>query len=726
MQKDKSSKFKKYNKLLNIIIVAMLFLGIGYAQITATNLEIEGTASAYEKEGVYVSNVTYQSSNNANVDASETKQRVGATITSKVILGNSQSSSITYQITTTNSTTSNYVYVGPAVSENFYSNNDIEYSISGINVGDRISPSDSRTFNLTYSYANGHTPQTQTEELDAYINFGFRELYMISYVNIQGTGYPDSVIKYRQSDNQPTQLVVDFGTNAPTDLVITGVDTGTEYVLGTDYTYTNGVLTFPNVSEGLTVEQPIPNDPPVINSFTEEQQDTSGSVKVSWNVTDDHGIDHYEIKTYQVVNNANTLVKTETVADTETEYTVTNITEGGTYYFELTAVDLGDLTATLATTAKEYKWNLTVTINITNGGPNGKANTTYGSAFTTTLTVNQGYNNINNLTVTMGGNTLTAGTDYTFTANSGAFSITRLTGDVSITGAATGGGVCLVEGTKVKLANGKEKNIEDITYEDLLLVWSYDEGRVVEEYPLWIEKGKRTVEYYKITFSDSSTIGIFKDHAFFSSDENKFVNYKNKDSFHIGTHILKVTKDNKLKEVSVTKIEEVQEEKGYYFVASTRYYNIISDDFITTDAYTDITNLYPFNDNITWTNNREVKVLDYKYLQDVLPYYMYKGFRAGEVAVLLNSNKTSIESFRAYIKYLVLADYMMQEPITKNGTRYWPVSTDTKLNKKPTLVKEGDYYKLPFGKWYSTSEHKYYKTGDKVQVWTGMHFERVK
>lgn len=726
MQKDKSSKFKKYNKLLNIIIVAMLFLGIGYAQITATNLEIEGTASAYEKEGVYVSNVTYQSSNNANVDASETKQRVGATITSKVILGNSQSSSITYQITTTNSTTSNYVYVGPAVSENFYSNNDIEYSISGINVGDRISPSDSRTFNLTYSYANGHTPQTQTEELDAYINFGFRELYMISYVNIQGTGYPDSVIKYRQSDNQPTQLVVDFGTNAPTDLVITGVDTGTEYVLGTDYTYTNGVLTFPNVSEGLTVEQPIPNDPPVINSFTEEQQDTSGSVKVSWNVTDDHGIDHYEIKTYQVVDGVDTLISTDTVSANQSDFTKTNLTEGGTYYFELTAIDLGDLTATLATTAKEYKWNLTVTINITNGGPNGTTNTTYGSAFTTTLTVNQGYNNINNLTVTMGGNTLTAGTDYTYTANSGAFSITRLTGDVSITGAATGGGVCLVEGTKVKLANGKEKNIEDITYEDLLLVWSYDEGRVVEEYPLWIEKGKRTVEYYKITFSDSSTIGIFKDHAFFSSDENKFVNFKNKDSFHVGTHILKVTKDNKLKEVSVTKIEEVQEEKGYYFVASTRYYNIISDDFITTDAYTDITNLYPFNDNITWTNNREVKVLDYKYLQDVLPYYMYKGFRAGEVAVLLNSNKTSIESFRAYIKYLVLADYMMQEPITKNGTRYWPVSTDTKLNKKPTLVKEGDYYKLPFGKWYSTSENKYYKTGDKVQVWTGMHFERVK
>ena len=122
---QKENKFKKYNMLLNIILVATLFLSIGYAQITATNLQIEGTAKAFEKDGVYVSNTSYSSSNNANVEASYTKQRVGATVASKIILGNSQSSSITYQITTTNGTTSKYMYIGPVVSENFYNNNDI-------------------------------------------------------------------------------------------------------------------------------------------------------------------------------------------------------------------------------------------------------------------------------------------------------------------------------------------------------------------------------------------------------------------------------------------------------------------------------------------------------------------------------------------------------------------------------------------------------------------------
>ena len=96
---EKENKFKKYNALLNIILVATLFLSIGYAQITATNLQVEGEAKAYEKEGVYVSGVSYSSSSHANTEASETKQRVGATVVSKIILENDQSASITYSIT---------------------------------------------------------------------------------------------------------------------------------------------------------------------------------------------------------------------------------------------------------------------------------------------------------------------------------------------------------------------------------------------------------------------------------------------------------------------------------------------------------------------------------------------------------------------------------------------------------------------------------------------------
>ena len=724
MQKDSILKYKNYKTLMNVILVATLFLSIGYAQIIAPDLTVEGTATAYQQEGVYVSGVSYSSSNYADVDNSSTKQRVGSTISSKVVLEDNQSASITYQVNVTNRDTNPYIYIGPSVSDNFYSNNQIKYTITGINENDIINPEETKSFNLTYSYEDNVTP-TSTE-LDAYINFGFRQIYPITYTRIDGTGYPEYVVKWKSTDNKQSNLSVDFGSNAPEEIIITGGETGTVYELGADYTYTNGVLSFPNVSEPLTIAAPVPNDPPVITNLQTEQQATVGSVKVAFAATDDNGLDHYEIETYHVVSGVETLISTDTVSETETEFTKTNLVEGDTYFFKVKVYDIYGLTAEQSSTANTYQWAYTATINITNGGPNGTTNISYGNEYSVRLTVNNGYYSINNMTVTMGGTRLTT-SQYTFNQNNGDFSIPKITGNISITGTASQN-FCLIEGTKVRLANNEEKNIEDIKYDDLLLVWSYEKGKVVEEYPLWIEKEKKTQQYTKITFSDQSTINIYYDHAFFSTDINKFVSVRDKNNFHIGTKVLKVTKENTLKEVSVEKIEPIQEEKMYYFVASTRYYNIISDDFITTDAYTDITNLYEFDKNATW-KEKPSQELDYRYLEDVLPYYMYKGFRAGEVAILINSNKTTIPEFKNYIENIILDDTMMKEPIQKNNTRYWPVSTGNKWKKNKKLIKEGDYYQLPFTyktkKWYSTSENKYYNPGDKVQVWTGMHFESI-
>ena len=65
----------------------------------------------------------------------------------------------------------------------------------------------------------------------------------------------------------------------------------------------------------------------------------------------------------------------------------------------------------------------------------------------------------------MGGTALTR-SEYSYTRNNnerGIITIPNVTGDIVIraTGVSSGGG-CLVEGTKILLANGKYKNIEDI------------------------------------------------------------------------------------------------------------------------------------------------------------------------------------------------------------------------------------------------------------------------
>ena len=454
--------------------------------------------------------------------------------------------------------------------------------------------------------------------------------------------------------------------------------------------------------------------PPTVSNVVGTMQTTRGSVNVTFNASDDIGVDHSVIETYRVVNNNATLVSTNQTQSDEQEYLVTGLQEGN-YYFKVTTYDTSGNSSSAQSETRNYIWTMNVRVNITQGGPNGNYTVDYGQTYTTTITANNNRTRPNNLNITMGGNTL-ANTQYTYNANNGRLSVPNVTGDLVITGQ-TGNG-CLVEGTKVLLGDYTTKNVEDITYDDLLMVWSYDTGTLTREYPIWIEKEKKTKEYTKITFSDNSEIKIVGSHAFFSEDLHRFVSADNSEEFHIGTNIAKV-ENNNLKTVQVTKIETIKEEVNFYFVASTRYWNIISDDFVTTDAFTDITNLYEFNDQMKWQGKTNEE-LDYEYLQDVLPYYMYKGFRAGELAVLLNKGVSLID-FKDYISLWITSDFMLQKPIEREGSRYWPVSIN--LTEKE-YIKEGDTFELPEGTWYSTSEHKYYHSHEKVQVWTGMHFEK--
>ncbi len=483
--------------------------------------------------------------------------------------------------------------------------------------------------------------------------------------------------------------------------------------------YSMGVVT-----AQVTVDETLTDvEPPVIENVTGTITTTRGNIEVSYNGSDNVGISHYIIETYKVENNTASLVSSnQTVAD-ETSYTVTGLNDG-TYYFKVQAVDTSGLTATSQSEERTYNWTMNVTININQGGPNGNSTVDYGSTFTTTITANFLRNLPTQLTITMGGENLTAN-QYTYNTSSGRLTIPNVTGDLVITGETRGGGGCLLKGTRVTLADGTKKRIEDIQYTDLLLVWNYETGKVTKEYPIWIEKAKQTSQYTRITFSDNSTINVVKSHAFFSIDSQKFVDYQDHNQFHIGTTVLKISDNNQLEKVKVENIEVINETDWYYFIASTRYYNIISNDFITTDGYTDITNLYPFDQNIKWKEYNPVPI-DYSYLEDVLPYYLFKGLRAEELGILLKYQITDLETFKRYITSLVMGSHMLQEPIMKEGNRYWMVGNSS----ESILIKEGSIYQLPEKEgieyWYSTAENKKYKPGEKVQVWTGMYFEEIK
>ncbi len=500
-------------------------------------------------------------------------------------------------------------------------------------------------------------------------------------------------------------------------------------------------------------------DAPTISGVAAAFNSEVGTVDLSWQGTDDvAGVDYYTVEVYKVSGNTSSMVgeARNTTAD-ETQMQITGLEDNVTYFFKVYGTDLTGKTATAEEISScstdagtcsrssnvSYDWHFTVTFRLTNASSSegNSVAVDYMGTVSTTLSGTGNYSRPNSITSvkkSSGGNvgTSSSTTDpyYVYNSSNGSFSIYNVNEDITVTASGYGGG-CFAKGTKILLANGKYKNVEDIGYDDLLAVWNYDTGKITYEYPLWIENEHESSSIIRVSFSDGTSIDFVNNHAIYSTDINLFVDINDSDNFHVGTHVAKIN-NGKFKEVTVSNIEYINKQVKFYFVGTTTYYNVIANSILTTDENLLISNLYGFEDGAKWPNlkekvvNNSENLLDYSYFSDVLPLYLYKGFRVREAGFLVNSGMTNLESFKEYITKLIINPYMIKKPISKNGYNYWMVTTSKDKvidsNKKKYLHKEGTYYQLPKKKgvkyWYLTSDNKMYKPGDKVKIYHGMHF----
>ena len=482
-----------------------------------------------------------------------------------------------------------------------------------------------------------------------------------------------------------------------------------------------------------------------------DTSDKLPKIKASWDRIDIGGspVVNYVVNVY---NSSNTKVTyCETQSSTRECY-FTNLSENTTYYIivygEDEAGNTGENDVGSATTNNGYAtrspnasftWRYTVnTSNVSNLTVGGDGSTAIrGASHTITVTASGSSNGIaytapESVTVTMTGS---SGNFYTYTRSGsnntvGTIVISNVTGNISVTAQRAGG--CLIEGTKILLANGKYKNIEDIKYDDLVMAYSYYAGSLVPVYPIYIETGANTDEYQEITFSDDSVLKTYSYHGVYETALKRFVSVDNPEEFHVGSKIAKVTKDGKGYEtVTVKSIETKYETVKYYLFATTKYFNVIANDIITTDGNLALSNLYGFTDDITWP--KEVRdyalqdVYSYSELSDVMPYYMFKGMRAGEGKFLTNFG-LDLSTYRQFIR--MINDERIIRPINILGRNMWMVTTSldnvTELNKHNYLHPEGYIYTLPEAKnvvsWTNTSDNITYLPGDKVTIYYGTHF----
>lgn len=204
--------------------------------------------------------------------------------------------------------------------------------------------------------------------------------------------------------------------------------------------------------------------------------------------------------------------------------------------------------------------------------------------------------------------------------HSSPFTQLHLTGDVTINYTRTGL-VCLLKGTLIRLANGQDKPIEEITYDDDILVWDFDNGKFSSAKPIWIKKPQIAPYYFRNILGNGRellTTGKSKTgwgHRMFDIDKEMFRYTTESVADRIFT----------LDGIEIHKsCERIVEECEFYNIITENHFNLFANGILTSCS---LNNLYPISGmKFKKDENREFRPFE---AYDV-PLKYYKGLRLGE------------------------------------------------------------------------------------------------
>ena len=178
---------------------------------------------------------------------------------------------------------------------------------------------------------------------------------------------------------------------------------------------------------------------------------------------------------------------------------------------------------------------------------------------------------------------------------------------------------CYTGDTPIMLADGTCKRADEITYDDELLVWDFDNGCFAKSKPLWLKIAQTAPQYNYLRFSDGSVLKTISQHRIFNREAGKFT-YPMTDETPIGTHTLNA----KGEWVTLEEKKVIQEEVTYYNIITDYHLNCFTGNILTSCR---LNNLYPIKDMKFVKDERElVPYLEYA----ELPRKWYDGLRLAE------------------------------------------------------------------------------------------------
>lgn len=160
---------------------------------------------------------------------------------------------------------------------------------------------------------------------------------------------------------------------------------------------------------------------------------------------------------------------------------------------------------------------------------------------------------------------------------------------------------CLIEGTLITLADGTTKPIEDIIYDDDILVWNFYESKFDSAKPCWIMKPQIATEYNLCKFSNGAEVGFVGQggsigyHRIYN-DEAKAFTHTGVTETPVGTHTF--AEDKSFPELVLQEV--IKKPVRFYNIGTTKHINLFANGILTSSR---ISNKYAI-ENMKYVGER--------------------------------------------------------------------------------------------------------------------------
>ena len=190
-------------------------------------------------------------------------------------------------------------------------------------------------------------------------------------------------------------------------------------------------------------------------------------------------------------------------------------------------------------------------------------------------------------------------------------------GNVVITVESESTGSCIAAGTLITLADGTQKAVENVTADDVLLVFNHFTGEYEPAHILFLERGE--YGYYNVInleFSDGTATKLIFEHALFDLTLNKYVYVTERNYSEFVGHEFALSAESGYKRVTLIKASLDEEYTAPYSITTVYHFNYFIDGLFSLPGAIDgLFNYFEYADNLQYDEE--------KMLADIEKYGLY-------------------------------------------------------------------------------------------------------